>query len=252
MAGVCRARFTTFGTLPVSLNSLHDAHRFRGDRFLRLVCRSADVMRAVESFFFDDLIVKLAGAARWLDGINVQTRANAAIPHRCDQRLLIDNFAARSVDEVSAFPHRVEKVSVDEVSGFRIQCEMNADDVRRGGDFFRRLPSTQHRAPPRAPAVKLLLHATTGIPNARARGIISCPILPTPINPSVRPNNPRAFENSFLFHSPRRKRDDVVGDASIECEDQSKGEFGNGDRVFAGTVRNVNAALRSGGTSIVL
>jgi hypothetical protein len=67
------------------------------------------------------------------------------------------------------------------------------------GDSFKL--DTQRRGSFR---VKLLLQATTGIPNARARGIISWPILPTPINPSVRPNRPRAFENSFLFHSPRR------------------------------------------------
>src|SRR6185503_14087789 len=41
-----------------------DAHRLRGDRFLCLIGRRADVMRAVESFFFNDLVVEFAGAAR--------------------------------------------------------------------------------------------------------------------------------------------------------------------------------------------
>jgi hypothetical protein len=42
------------------------------------------------------------------------------VAHRRDERLLIDNFAARGVDEVSAFAHRVEKVRLRNVfvSGF--------------------------------------------------------------------------------------------------------------------------------------
>ena len=52
-------------------------------------------------------------------------------------------------------------------------------------------------------SVRLRLQAATGIPKARARGIISQPIPPTPIKPSVRPKSPRALLYSFLFQTPR-------------------------------------------------
>mgnify|MGYP006159857595 CR=1 FL=1 len=43
-----------------------------------------------------------------------------------------------------------------------------ADEIRQLGDAFNSIPNSAARS-----VVKLLLHATTGIPNARARGIIS-------------------------------------------------------------------------------
>jgi len=104
-------------------------HRLSRNRFLRLICRGADVMRPVESFFFNDLVVKLSGTAGWFQRIDVETSANTTIPHGCNECLLVDHLAACSVDEVSTLLHRVEKISVEEMFGFRIQREVNADNV---------------------------------------------------------------------------------------------------------------------------
>src|SRR5690349_18888332 len=107
----------------------HDAHGLGGDRFLCLVGRSADVVRAVESVFFDDVVIEFAGAASWLDRVNVEARTNAARLDRFGERLLVHHFATRGVDEVSALAHRVEEVGVDRFSRLIVEREMNADDV---------------------------------------------------------------------------------------------------------------------------
>ena len=70
-------------------------------------------------------------------------------------------------------------------------------DATSSGDCFISIPSFSARS-----GVSDRLQATTGIPNARARVIISCPIRPTPISPSVRPKMPGALLYSFLFHRP--------------------------------------------------
>src|SRR5687768_5573452 len=97
------------------------------------------MMCAVESFFFDYVVIELSHGARWFNCIDVQTRANAARFHRVEQRLLIDNFAASSVDEVSAGSHHAEEVSVDRISCLVVECEMNTHNVSFRGDGFRRL-----------------------------------------------------------------------------------------------------------------
>src|SRR6202008_1378788 len=57
---------------------------------------------------------------------------------------------------------------------------------------------------------------------------------------------PASFRKFFLVPLTAPQGDNVVCNAAIECEDQGKSEFGNGDRIFAGTVRNIDPALRSG------
>ena len=83
------------------------------------------------------------------------------------------------------------------VCAFAATCTLTISDARATsmGDAWCAMPSS-----PAASAVKLRLHATTGMPKPLARGIISRPIRPTPIRPKVRPSSPRAFENSALFH----------------------------------------------------
>ncbi len=66
------------------------------------------------------------------------------------------------------------------------------------------------------------------------------------MTPRVRPKSPRALEYSVLFHCPAQ-RDDVVGDAAVECEDQAEGEFGDGHGVFTRAVRYENTAFACGG-----
>ncbi len=80
-------------------------------------------MRAVKIRFVNNRVLKLARAAGWLNGENIQTGANTATSSLPGQRcLLIHDFASRSVDEVTALPHRIEKIGADEIFGFRIQA----------------------------------------------------------------------------------------------------------------------------------
>src|SRR5262245_15646345 len=88
-------------------------------------------MRAVKSFLFNDLILKLARVACRLNCVNIEPSANATTSHGRSQRLLIDNFSTRGVDEVSAFLHRVKELSAEQVFSFRIQSKVNTDNVRR-------------------------------------------------------------------------------------------------------------------------
>src|SRR6185369_9342732 len=55
------------------------------------------------------------------------------------------------------------------------------------------------------------------------------------------------FRKLFLVPLTTSQCDDVVGNATIDRQYQRESKLGHGDRVFTGTIRNVNAALRSGG-----
>src|SRR4029079_17621292 len=105
-------------------------------------------MRAVKSFFLHDLILKLARATRRLNCINIKSGANATTSHRRGERLLIDNFSTRRVAEVSAFLHRLEEFSAQQMFGFRIESEVNTHNIRRTRNSFRRLfqLNTQQRS----------------------------------------------------------------------------------------------------------
>ena len=94
-------------------------------------------MRAVKTFFLDDVVLKLTGAAGRLDCIHVQTRTNTTRFHRSGESLLIDNLAPRS-DEVSTFSHRIEKFCAQQMLSFRINA-VNTDDIRGARNRFRRL-----------------------------------------------------------------------------------------------------------------
>ena len=96
-------------------------------------------MRAIESFFFNDVVVKFAGAACRFHCIDVQPRANAAISHGRDQRRLIDNLATCGVDEIGAWTHRAEEICAKHVLRFGIEGQVNADNICRSGDSFGRL-----------------------------------------------------------------------------------------------------------------
>jgi hypothetical protein len=66
-------------------------------------------------------------------------------------------------------------------------------------------------------------------------------MFPYPINPSVLPKMPRAFENSFLFQIAGAQFSDVVGDATVERQDEPQGQFRDGNGVLPATVGHVDA-----------
>ena len=45
-----------------------------------------------------------------------------------------------------------------------------------------------------------------------------------------------------MFHRPRAQVGDVVGDAAVDREQQTKRQLGYGDRVLARAIRDANAA----------
>src|SRR2546426_1061713 len=95
-------------------------------------------MRAIDIRLFRYFIGERTGTGGWLDRINIQAGAQAARLQRLNQRGLVHYIAARRVNEVRAFAHRIEKVSVDQGLGFRIQSKMDANDVGGTGDCQRR------------------------------------------------------------------------------------------------------------------
>ena len=102
------------GHLAGVLVAADDAHRLGGDRFLRLIGRRADVMRAVDVLQRDDRIRELAGRGRRLRREHVEADANVALANRPRERRVVDDFAARGVDEVGARLQPVEHRGVDE------------------------------------------------------------------------------------------------------------------------------------------
>src|SRR5512138_101363 len=56
------------------------------------------------------------------------------------------------------------------------------------------------------------------------------------------PEEPSGFRVFLLVPSSRAQVADVVGDAPIQRQYERERQFGNGDRVFSGTIRYVDAA----------
>src|SRR5262245_65443296 len=77
-----------------------DANGLSGDSLLRLIGRSADVMRAVNVRQRYDLVVEVAGRPFRLICEDVQPDADAFGLDGAFQRALIDYLGARRVDQV--------------------------------------------------------------------------------------------------------------------------------------------------------
>ena len=93
---------------------LDDAHSLGRDCFLCLIGRCADVMRPVDIRFVRDWIFKVCDRRSRLDRKHIEARPNSLRMNRLDQDILINDIAARSVDEVGAVVHRRKERFVDE------------------------------------------------------------------------------------------------------------------------------------------
>src|SRR5436853_38550 len=94
-------------------------------------------MRAVEIRLVRDLVCELARRRSRLISIDVKPCANPALAHRVQQRRLIHDLAARSVDEVRARAHSVEEIRAEKGARFRLQGDVYAHDVRRARNIKR-------------------------------------------------------------------------------------------------------------------
>ena len=162
------------------------------------------------------------------------------------ERRLVDDLGARRVDEEGAGPHGREELRADHSPRLRLQRDVHAHDVGVARDLGRRRRAIRSRAPPPLRGVRLRLQATTGIPNARARGTISRPIPPVPIRPSVRPKRPSRLAVLLLVPDAALQVRGVVRDPAVEREHQPEGELRHRDRVLARAVGDVDAALGGG------
>src|SRR5256885_12078533 len=94
-------------------------------------------MRAVNVCLPRDWIGEFSHGRAWLDREHIEAGANSFRMNRFDQRVLINNFTARSVDEVRSVLHGFEKGGPNQRARVGLQSNMHADDVGFTSDFER-------------------------------------------------------------------------------------------------------------------
>ena len=208
------------------------------------------MVRAVDVGQRDDRIAERAGGAGRLAREHVEADADAALPHRLLERSVIDHFRARRVDEVRAGLQHVEDRRVDDPFRAGVQRQVDAEDVTARGDLLRRCGELhRHRlvgdlipaaGKPAAP------HDDRHAEGVRAprHFLADVAVAEQPDRPAVEAARLRVF---LLVPGAGAQVGDVVGHAAIEREHQREGELGDRDRILAGAVRDVDAALRRGG-----
>ena len=143
-----------------------------------------------------------------------------------NQRALIDRLAARSVDEVSALLHCFEKVRSNQHASVRLQSDVHADDVRGARDFERHLFAFNSQLfgflAGKTAAPRNNRHAE----RAGTRNHLLTNLAHTN-QPQCAAKQSAGFGEFFLVPLSGAQSDNVVRDAAIECEDQSKRKFGN-------------------------
>ena len=137
---------------------------------------------------------------------NTSSPAPAIVPdaERVGERRLVDDRAARRVDEERRRLHPRERRGIDQVARLRAERAVERDDVggapaarRAGGSAPRARVSTSAGACCR-PAYAI------SIPNAAARRAVARPILPSPTIPSVLPWMPvPSMKNMLHDHGVR-------------------------------------------------
>src|ERR1044071_7304973 len=112
---------------------------------------------------------------------------------------------------------------------------MHTDDICAARDFLRSINAldTQRGGALRRQAATPRddVHAES----TRARNHL-LPDLPRPNQPESSPVQPARFGKLFLVPFAAPQSNNVIRDATVEREHEGKGEFGDGDGVFAGTV----------------
>src|SRR5215510_12353205 len=110
-----------------------------GDGLLRLIGRSADVVRAVYVLQFHNFVCEIAGRAFRLIGEDVQSGAYAFGFDGLFQSVLINDFGARCVDQIRPRQHRLEDIGVNDAARVWRERDVNAQDVAIVRDLDDRL-----------------------------------------------------------------------------------------------------------------
>ena len=157
---------------------------------------------------------------------------------------LVNQLAARCIDDADALLAFREPFGVEEVPGGRQRRQDEARCSRRAGTDR---PARRARRP-RSPAISAEMNgscAITFISKACARAATSCPMRPRPTRPRVfdRISAPANFDFSHFAGLHRR-----IGRRNIPCQrqDEAHRELGDAQAVGAGRVHDDDAA-RGGG-----
>src|SRR5688572_22505517 len=95
-------------------------------------------MRPVHPGLVDDRVAELAGRGRRFVLEHIETDPEPALADRGSQRVVIDDLAARGVDDEAPGLEARQHVRVDESARLRAEREMDAEDVAARGDVRRR------------------------------------------------------------------------------------------------------------------
>ena len=222
------------------LERADDAHRFGGDRFLRLIGGRADVVRAVDAGQRRERASRSRRSRRPARSRRRRARrAGRARDHRFGERRVIDQLAARGVDRRSrrfAASTAATRLTMPRVVG--PEREVHAQHVAARRDLLgrRRQRQRQARRRRRDPSAssssrlgapcsrpsKRRLHSTTGMPNAAARTITSRRDAAGAEHAERLAEQPARLRVLLLVPAAGAQLGDVVGNAAIEREDQRR------------------------------
>ena len=242
---------------------LDDPHRLVRDRLLRLLGRGADVVRAVDAGQPDERVREFAGRHGRLLAVDIDGHAEALLPHRRLQGLVVHDLGAGGVHEAGARLHAIEDGGPDQPACPVVQREVHAQDVavRRDGlgrlvhRHRRFLRVRRRRAEPHqlrevgGQAVAADLDADLA-PDGEVHAERLRPARHLLADAAEAEDAERAavqalrLRELLLVPPPRPQLGHVVGDAPVEGQDEPEREFRHRHGVLAGAIGDVDAAAR--------
>ena len=200
-------------------------------------------MRAVHTGQLPDRARVVAGPARRLVGEHVQPCPYALLSDRGGQGGLVDDLAARGVEEQRAGLHGREERLPAQTSRAVVERHMDADDIGRGSHCLgrRERDDTQLLGALRreTAAPRHDLHAEPlGPCDHRATDA------PDPDQAERAPVQTGRLGVRRLVPAPLAQVDGVVDDAPVQRQHQPECQLGDSDRVLARAVGHEDASLR--------
>ena len=218
-------------------------------------------MRAVHVRQLQERIGELALRCRRFFREHVQGDTQVALLHRALERVVVDDLAARRVDEEGTGLHPGEHVGAHQLARAVVERQMHAQHVADLGDFLRAvadLGEGLHRIAGRRPQAHQQRHvdrqarpvdldadlAPDGDVHAKRLGATRHLLADVAEAEQAERAAVQAARLRVLLLVPVAGAQirDVVGDAAVEREDEAEGELGHGHRVLAGAVGHVDAA----------
>ena len=212
----------------------------------------------------DQGVDEVAGRHGRLLAVDVERHAEALLPHRRLEGLVVHDLGARGVHEARAGLQPVEDGRADQAAGLLVEREVHAQDVAVRATTFA------------GDSCTVTVDSSSSADDGRSRtisgrsaGTAVAADLDADLAPDgeVHPERLRAARHLLadaaeaeqaeraavqalslgellLVPPPRPQLGHVVGDAPVEGQDEPEGELRHGDRVLAGAVGDVDAAPR--------